>query len=408
MQIKKDLMSVIAAALLELKEQGYSNNRIIDHRQKYNGLIKYCTANAIDEYTETVGQQYLEYIAQTRKLQTRDAINFFAIAIRRLNSALHGVKWQHLEYKCLEYEQSCFSNVVTDYEQYLTSWKRSHIRWQVLTISRFLKEIECLGYNSLKEFNAKSLLEIYTNGKIKEYLFARIIKPFLKYAYKYELTRHNLSLAVPIRSRNVMVPSVYSPMETELLLASIDRAMPIGKRNYAIIIIAARLGIRAGDIAGLKFGNINFVDASIQLTQSKTQKLLKLSMADDVKLALQDYIDNGRPKSQDEHIFLKKYGYGVITGGTVSSMVGDAFINAGINCENKRRGTHALRASLATALLSEGNDYSAVQKVLGHVDIQSSKAYVKTEVEKLRINAIPVPPLSGRFAALLGMKRISI
>ena len=74
---------------------------------------------------------------------------------------------------------------------------------------------------------------------------------------------------------------------------------------------------------------------------------------------------------------------------------------SGVNCKNRKSGSHALRASLATALLSEGNDYHTIQKVLGHRDIESTKVYAKAEVEQLRTNALPVLAPTGAFASLL-------
>lgn len=116
---------------------------------------------------------------------------------------------------------------------------------------------------------------------------------------------------------------------------------------------------------------------------------------------MEDYIENGRPNSANEHIFLNRYGYGVISGATVSQIAPQTFSRTDIDCKGKKRGPHALRSSLATALLTEGNDYIAIQKVLGHRDIQSAKSYARADVEHLRGSALSVPSPIGNFEMLL-------
>jgi site-specific recombinase XerD len=94
-------------------------------------------------------------------------------------------------------------------------------------------------------------------------------------------------------------------------------------------------------------------------------------------------------------------GYGVVSPTNINFITRDAFTKSGINIGNRKMGPHSLRASLATALLSEGNDYPTVQKVLGQESIQSTKFYAKADIEQLRTHAIPAPSPSGNFAELL-------
>jgi site-specific recombinase XerD len=204
---------------------------------------------------------------------------------------------------------------------------------------------------------------------------------------------------MPSIVRHHCVPSVYSPEEVEQLLASIDRETAIGKRNYAIILIAARLGLRTSDIVNLKFENIK--KERIEIIQFKTKQPLTTVFTDEIKDAISDYVDNGRPQVSEPHIFLHKGGYGAISTGAVRRITQRAFAKSGIICGNRKTGLHSLRASLATALLSEGNDYPTIQKVLGQEHIQSTRFYAKADIEQLRAHAISVPPPTGNFAALL-------
>ena len=91
--------------------------------------------------------------------------------------------------------------------------------------------------------------------------------------------------------------------DVEKLLNSIDRKSKSGKRNYAIMILGAQLGLRACDIVNLKFCDIDWVAGEIRITQSKTNKTVILPLTEGVGEALKDYILNARPQSSEKNIF---------------------------------------------------------------------------------------------------------
>ena len=372
-----------------------------EFKQRYDKLIHYCAGKSIKNYTEIIGQQYLEYIRNTRNIGSKDGYRIFKRLINRLDCAIQGLAWQPCEKQRLPYAETVYNDIVFAYEKYLSDKNSPDYYRRTLIVSRFLKQIELMGCSDLRKLDAKLIYTVFIDNSLNPDCFGRYIKPFLKYAYIYELTNCDLSRACPGRKKKDTVPSVYTPEEVECALAAVDRTAANGKRDFAIMLIAARLGLRAGDIVKLKFENINYEDSTIRIVQSKTKKPLKLPMSDEIKSALQEYVDIARPKGRGDYVFLTQFGTGTISGGAVNVIVHKAFSIAGIDCTNKRIGPHSLRASLATALLNEGNDYAAVRDVLGHSNIQVSKAYVKTEIEKLRVCAIPTPPASGGFAALL-------
>jgi len=396
-----EIEAVIKIVMSEMASLGYSDTTVADFKHRYNNFVIYCAENSIEKYTEIVGQQYLEYIRRTRNLRSKDGYRAFKRIIARLDYAIKGLPWKPCEKPLAPYTKSVFDDIVLMYEKYLRDkkvpdyYRRTHI------VSRFLKQIEQNNCSNLRNLDAKLIYSIFIGGTLNPDCFRRYIKPFLKYAHIYDFTNGDLSLVCPVTKRKHTVPSVYTPEEVERALASVDREAVNGKRDFAIMLIAARLGLRAGDIVKLKFENINFNDSTIRIVQSKTKKQLKLPMSDEVKNALHDYINTAKQNEQDKYVFHTRFGNKTISGGAVNILVHKAFTAAGIDSTSKRVGPHALRASLATALLNEGNDYAVVRDILGHSDIQVAKAYVKTEIEKLRSCAIPTPPASGNFAALL-------
>lgn len=408
MSFKKTVAEIVKNVLSALKEAGYSEYTLKGFRQKYDSLLKYCAENNIEYYTEEVGALYLEHIANTRTFNTKSASMAFSREIARLDYALKGLPWKHVKRELLPYEESIFNDIVSRYEQYLKEKKTSLFRFSTSIVARFLKQVELSGCIDLNTLDAKTIYDIFIRETINTEYYRRHIKPFCKYAHVYGLTKANLALVVPVKKRRNNVPSVYTPEEVERVLASVDFTTTNGNRDYAIILIAARLGLRAGDIAKLKIGNINFSDSTIRIVQSKTRKPLKLPMSDEIKITLQRYISTLKSKEPDEFLFRRQFSVEGLTGSGVSFIVHSAFLRADVDRTNKKSSAHALRASLATALLNEGNDYGVIRDVLGHSDIQTSKAYVKTEIEKLRSNAIPVPPASGSFAMLLNKTEASI
>ena len=98
--------------------------------------------------------------------------------------------------------------------------------------------------------------------------------------------------------------SYFNPSEVHKIEQSIERSSGVGKRNYAMILLASRLGLRASDIAGLHFDNIDWDKNLITLTMQKTQKQIKLPLLADVGNAIVDYLRHGRPQSLFQNVFL--------------------------------------------------------------------------------------------------------
>ena len=402
MESNNNLSELISATLSKLEESGYSSKTIECFKWKYATLKRFCANNHIEHYDENIGERFLDLYRTRQTPISKGKFQTYCRYILRLNCTLASSDWKPLRRPPIEYASSCYDKIANGYEAYLykSGQTRSHVRGQIHIVARFLKFME--QRNRLK-LDAVLATDIYAAFEVStdKGSFRCVIGAFLKYAYKYKLTNTNLAFVVPNVVRRATVPSVYSPDEIERLLNSIDRSTNIGKRDYALILMAARLGLRASDIADMTFNNLCAVASTIKIVQAKTKKPLILPLLDEVNAALFDYIENARPASDDERIFLNVDGFGAIRPAAVGRAVRKAFLHSGIDCGKRRQGSHSLRASLATALLDEGNDYVIIQQVLGHSNLQSAKFYVKADVERLRVNALPVPAPAGNFKNLL-------
>ena len=154
-------------------------------------------------------------------------------------------------------------------------------------------------------FNFINTLEKYSQST--KYNIVAKIRNFFKFMYDYRYTKMDLSLTIPrmkINHNNKIPHTIWSSEEIHLILNAVDRTTDIGKRDYAILTIMSKLGIRFADIKNLKFENINWIMNTITFVQSKTNKLVTLPLLNDVGLALIDYIKHRRPNVNSKYIFL--------------------------------------------------------------------------------------------------------
>ncbi len=223
------------------------------------------------------------------------------------------------------------------------------------------------------------------------------LRTFFHYLFQNNFVSKDFAYIVPhdgYRQRT-KVPSAYPKEDVETLLKSIDRGSPKGKRDYAMIMIAARLGLRAQDICDLSFNNLKWEINSIELLQEKTEQPLVLPLLEDVGLAIIDYLKYARPDYEFTNaIFLRLAPpIGKLQAPTLHSIVTQHMRTAGIKIQDgKKHGPHALRHSLASALLEENTPLPVISEILGHRSTASTSVYLKIDVNQLRTCSLEPPP----------------
>lgn len=182
------------------------------------------------------------------------------------------------------------------------------------------------------------------------------------------------------------------------MIDSIDRSRPCGKRNYAIVLLAARLGLRASDIVGLKFENLFWEQSTISLCQYKTGRQLQLPLLGEVGEAIIDYLKYGRPLSNDPYVFLTGVSpFGRMHSSGVTNAVNHAFIASGVNIGHRHHGSHALRHTLASLLLEQSTAMPVITEVLGHENSASTKYYLRIDLTSMKQCMLDTPPVSDDF-----------
>ncbi|WP_420795956.1 tyrosine-type recombinase/integrase [Desulforamulus profundi] len=173
----------------------------------------------------------------------------------------------------------------------------------------FLNYLNVNGITTLNLINQHLLLN-YVNqlGFFTHYTRHRnlsVIKGYLRYLYDQGLTETDFSRVIPKDKyiKQPKLPSTYSKEEVKALLAAIDRSSPKGKRDYAMVLITALLGLRASDVCNLTFENIQWEKNLIVLNQQKTQVRIELPLLSEVGEAIIDYLKYGRPSPSLRIIF---------------------------------------------------------------------------------------------------------
>ena len=377
-----------------MREDGYTECSTDNHlKYIYNKLTRFCEDYNEGLYSPDIGMKFL--VECENLISNRRYFLTHKIAIDRIDHALSGnFHFRPATKKELPYASSCFDEQLLLYEKQLfeSGKTKKDVRNRMHVLSRFLKYAQNQRCRGLADIDARIIYGGFEAESSKDE-FRKTVVHFLRYAYRQGLISMDISSFVPELSRHQPIPTVYSIEEINAILESIDRTKRLGKRNYAIIMIAARTGLRSCDIADLKFDNIDRKNKTLSLVQKKTGVYIEMPLLDEVIEAINDYVSNERPVSDLPNIFLclKNPKVDVLLPHTIYAIVSRTINKSRVDPAGRKRGAHALRSSLASHLLEEGNSYSVIQKVLGHSSPEAAKHYVKVELTRLRECALSVP-----------------
>jgi integrase/recombinase XerD len=223
-------------------------------------------------------------------------------------------------------------------------------------------------------------------------LMTTALRSFLRYVrYRGDIAP-DLAAAVPAVANWSMqsIPRAISAEQTRQLLASVNRQTAVGRRDYAILLLLARLGLRAGEVAFLELDDIDWRSGQLSV-RGKGGQRNELPLPADVGKAIAAYLQHGRPRSNSRRVFLRvkapitgfRRSNGVIT------LVRHSLQRAGIDAPTM--GAHQFRHGLATQMLSHGASLSEIGEVLGHRHPQTTSIYAKVNIRALRTLAVPWP-----------------
>ncbi len=227
------------------------------------------------------------------------------------------------------------------------------------------------------------------------------VRSLLRFAVRAGLVDPVVLEAVPAvkSTRQARIPSVWDRADVTGILQAVDRGNPCGKRDYAIVLLITRLGLRGVDVKRLQFADLDWPGNRLSVVQAKTGHRVHLPLLKDVGWAIIDYLRHGRPVCDCPQVFVRH----TAPIGPFSDQdhlhqilvkhARAAHVPVG---EKRRHGMHSLRHTLATRLLEDGTPIEQIADILGHQQVASTGVYLKSSLRLLAACALdPDAPASG-------------
>jgi site-specific recombinase XerD len=256
-------------------------------------------------------------------------------------------------------------------------------------VSKGCPDFSQLGPRDVTHFVQRQAARV-KSGTAK--IMVAAMRTFLRYLRHRDQIQTDLAACIPaVSPYSVSALPTYLPAgAVEKILAHCDRSTPVGKRNYAVLLLLARLGLRSGEIVGMNLEDIDWALGEITI-HGKGGRSSKLPLTSDVGQALAEYLRHGRPTCSSRRVFLRRAA--PITGlslyGSIRNIVRAALLRAGVDFP--RKGSHIFRHTLATDMLRKGASLDEIGEVLRHRSPKVTSVYAKVDIGALQKLAMAWP-----------------
>jgi len=272
----------------------------------------------------------------------------------------------------------CYSNVTIDH--------------YVKQAARFLDYAVSQGIESCQEITLTLIndyiktLAGYTYKTVEQILCS--LRAFFRFLRLSEEIDVDFASKLPMvqARKQTRIPSAWLAEDLKKLIGSIDRGNPMGKRDYAIILLACRLGLRCTDIKNLTIDNFHWEDKKPIFVQSKTRTTLSLPLTAEVGWSVIDYLKYGRPNVESRCIFVRHLApfLPFSEGDHLNQIIAKYIRLAHLSILRKKTGMHSLRHTLASLLLESDTPLPVISDILGHIDTESTAVYLKIDIKRLK------------------------
>ena len=390
-----DLISGLEQELLRL---GYTKGSMTFYRRRRNQLMAYAEDRGECYYTEQLGMDFLKEffgITQEDFSRTLPQAETQEIRVVRMVGDFqlhHAVLRRYLKHKELlttpffvdirsRFQSSCekkgYSQVTTEHYVKQSSYLMDYLAAQGMddftavtldTVNVYIRTLAGFSYKTVEQHICS-------------------LRAFFRFLNQEGIMPDDLAAKMPMvkARKQTAIPSVWTQEELKQLVRAIDRGSPKGKRDYAIILIACRLGLRCTDIKNLCFENFNWTEKKLCFTQSKTGQPMELPLVPDVGWAVIDYLKYGRPKVDSSRIFVRHTApfLPFAEGDHLDQLIRAYMVKAHIPMRGKHRGMHSLRHTMASVLLEKDTPLPVISDIIGHLDTNSTAVYLKVDMERL-------------------------
>ena len=384
----------------KMTARGCSSITVTGYRYICNSIIAWLKNAGFTSYCKEGGEKFLQnYLESHEKNQYYSSLR---TVVHRLDDLIENT-WKdvHSDKGKKFYLLNEYNTVV---EKYCECGQNNGLAYGTIKIKRyavswFFEKLYKLNCYSIDQLTPSQI--VMACSKITDHNLWGEIRGFLRYLVNSGVTKVDYSTLVPHYSKPYVLPSVYSVDEIRLIENSIDTNTVMGKRDYAMILLASRMGMRSGDIVNLKIQDVSGNKNELNIIQKKTGNTLHLPIVEDVRNAIDNYLAV-RPNTDVEELFLNIYApFKAVTTSTIRNALRNYISASGVDSGERKRGPHVLRSSLASSMVNDTIPYEAVRKVLGHSSNNAIKHYARIDIEKLRQYSLIPPEPTGRFLDFL-------
>jgi integrase len=412
--IRRSAVTVTVSALVsgldaELRRIGYKDSTLVWYRRCWRRLEGFFAARGIEEFSLDIAMAWVDESCDFFEKERSDTLEandvyLFRIAQMLGDYQVHGAVLRRYSRSVKKLSQEG-ADTVARFEAWLRAADRatSTVRTYGTVAGEFIAFTGTRGgvarcdAAAIQAFVAT--LTGYQVKTVEQKLCA--LRSFLSFASAEGQINAAVLDAVPAvrSSKQAGVPSVWEPGEVARILDAIDRGNPCGKRDYAIVLLIARLGLRSIDVKRLEFGDFDWPGNRLCVTQAKTGGRVQLPLLKDVGWAVIDYMRAGRPSCDCPQVFVRH----TAPIGPFSEqdhlhqiLVKHARVAHVPISEKRRHGMHSLRHTLATRLMEEGTPLEQIADILGHQSVRSTGVYLKSSLGLLAKCALdPEAPAQG-------------
>lgn len=337
--------------------------------------------------------KFLRYLRSKRRIQRGDmpTLRYLLEHLRQLGA---------IPTPTPEADGSELGRIECEFSNYLAQERRlsqASLVNYLPVVRQFLKELFgarpiSLGQIEHTDISRFVLGYAYNLSRGRAKLMVSALRSFFRFLHLRGDISTDLAAVVPTVAswRFETLPKWIPPEQVEHLLSSCDQSTTTGQRNYAILLLLARLGLRSGEVVAMTLDDIDWEASEIRVG-GKSRRQDRLPLPKDVGKALAMYLRHGRPLCSTRRVFVRMKAplRGFVDSSAIYSMVRRAFVHAGLHPAQK--GPHILRHSLATNMLRKGASLDEIGEILRHRDLSTTQIYAKVDLKALRRIAQPWP-----------------
>ncbi len=401
-----EIQSLIAKCILQLRDDGYDEKCIETHRRRWqSGIVSYMLNAGEEMFSSQIGESFLSDVLPGLAASTQRA---HRRSIRLLEEFMQTGKVRRRIVKLQSHPlPGEIGDAVLQHLDFLREQHRCEptIHNHRRLLSYFIEGLSQKGIYKICDITEEVIVAFVDHAQTCKLEHFYAIRQFCSFLYENGLTSINLSYVLARNNfpPHEKLPSVYNANEISQIEASIEQSSAVGKRDYAIFLLASRLGLRVSDIAALSWDNIDWDSGKITLYQYKTKAPVELPLLKEVGEALVTYARDARPKSPLNQIFLTATApYRPMTRISLNGVVIRIMQSSGIDTSGRRFGPHSMRHSLASNMLQQGTSLPTISSILGHESTQSTMEYLRVDVTNLRDCVLDIPLVDESFYSQKG------